>query len=515
MPQWLKDSVFYQIYPQSFYDSNNDGIGDIKGIIEKLDYVKSIGCNAIWLNPCFESPFKDGGYDVSDYKRVAPRYGTNDDLVNLFKVAHSKNMKIILDLVPGHTSDKHEWFAQSSLPNRNELSDRYIWTDSAWVSPPPYRFECGLTDRDGNYLVNFFSSQPALNYGFYEINHPDWQLPPEHPSCRQTIEAIKDIMRFWLDKGCDGFRVDMADSLVKNDDEKIATARVWQDIRKMLNEEYPDSVLISEWSCPQRALKCGFDCDFYLDHEGNGYNTLFRHTVGKINEQKSFFSKEGNGDITLFTQDYLKKYNESKDYGYISFFTCNHDTPRMTRFFDALECKLAYCFIFTMPGVPFLYYGDEIGMKYIKNLTSKEGGFHRTGTRTPMQWSSGKNLGFSNASEKELYLPVDGADDAPNVELQENDASSLLNTVKAIIKLRHENEDLQADGSFEVLYAEKNKYPFIYKRGKFIIAVNPSAQKVSAPIDINGSEVFLIGGYQLSDTRIDIEPQTFLILSTN
>ena len=273
MPKWLKDAVFYEIYPQSFYDSNGDGIGDINGIIEKLDYVKNLGCNAIWLNPVYDSPFKDAGYDVRNYKKVAPRYGTNADLVNLLNAAHKKKIRIILDLVPGHTSDTHPWFKQSRQAKENKFTNRYIFTDNVWNAPPEYRLMCGLCERDGNYMVNYFSSQPALNYGFAEITHPEWQLPMDHPDCQATVEALKEIMRFWLDQGADGFRVDMADSLVKNDDTKLPTATIWADIRKMLDEEYPDAALISEWCNPPVAVnKAGFHSDFYLDHIGNGYD---------------------------------------------------------------------------------------------------------------------------------------------------------------------------------------------------------------------------------------------------
>ena len=132
-PQWLSNAIFYEIYPQSFADSNGDGIGDIPGITAKLGYITDLGCNAIWLNPCFDSPFKDAGYDVRDYKKVAPRYGTNDDLAALFAAAHERGMHVILDLVPGHTSEEHEWFRHSAEVDRNEYSDRYIWTDS-WIS---------------------------------------------------------------------------------------------------------------------------------------------------------------------------------------------------------------------------------------------------------------------------------------------------------------------------------------------------------------------------------------------
>lgn len=513
MPQWLKKAVFYEIYPQTFCDSNGDGIGDIEGIISKLDYVKSLGCNAIWLNPVFDSPFMDAGYDVRNYKLVAERYGTNDDLVRLFNEAHKKGIKILLDLVPGHTSDQNEWFIESKKPEKNEFSNRYTWTDSVWEAPPQYKFVCGVTNRDGNYLVNFFSSQPALNYGFAEITHPAWQLPPTHPDCVATVEAMKDVMRFWLDKGCDGFRVDMADSLVKNEDgEKPETCKVWKNVRQMLDSEYPEAAIISEWCNPKVAVGAGFHSDFYLDHDTNGYRLLFRDRDKETGECTAIFSKNGKGDITKFLDEYLDDLNGTKGKGYISFITCNHDTPRMTKLFTPLEAKIAYSFVFLMPGVPFLYYGDEIGMRFIDGLQSKEGGFSRTGTRTPMQWNSGKNLGFSDAQRDKLYLPVDPSADAPTVEAQENDEDSMLNTIRRVIKLRSENEDLQSDGNFEVVYAEKGKYPFIFKRGKFLIAVNPTAEEQTAPFEFNGKPVFTIGKACVENGKIVMMPQSLGVI---
>ena len=292
MPQWLSDAVFYEIYPQSFNDTNGDGIGDIQGIIEKLDYVKGLGCNAIWLNPVYDSPFMDAGYDVRDYKKVAPRYGTNEDLVRLFDEAHKKGIKILLDLVPGHTSDQHPWFLESKKAKESEYTNRYIFTKSVWDAPPEYRMMCGLCERDGNYMVNYFSSQPALNYGFYEVTHPEWQLPYDHPDALATAEAIKDVMRFWLDKGADGFRVDMADSLVKNDDEKIATAKIWRGVREMLDKDYPEAAMVSEWCNPERAINnAGFHMDFYLDHYGNGYSRLFRYEKDGENPELLIYKK--------------------------------------------------------------------------------------------------------------------------------------------------------------------------------------------------------------------------------
>lgn len=521
MRDWLKDSVFYEIYPQSFLDTNGDGIGDFAGIAEKLDYIKGLGCNAIWMNPCFDSPFMDAGYDVRDYKKCAPRYGTNEELKALFEAAHEKGIRIILDLVPGHTSDQHAWFKESCKPQNNEYTNRYVWTTSAWDAPEGYRFVCGTTDHDGNYLVNFFSSQPALNYGFHEIKYK-WQLPVDHPDCIATREALKDIMRFWLDMGCDGFRVDMADSLVKNDEEKVATMTLWRNITEEIHRDYPDAVLVSEWSCPKRALKCGFDMDFYLDHWGHGYHALFRE-VTEDGENRSFFSKEGKGNAAGFVKEYLEDLAATKEDGYISFITCNHDTPRMAKWLDEKELKLAYAAIFTLPGVPFLYYGDELGTPFMEGLYSKEGGFSRTGTRTPMQWNGEKNCGFSDSDTP--YLPTGEPGRTVSVESEEKREDSLYHTVKDIIALRHAHADLQADGNFEVLYVKEQAYPLVYRRGSLAVLVNPSAREVQVNIGdednaaggggalgLTGRPVFAIGGASLQNGKVTMEPQSFAVM---
>ena len=239
---------------------------------------------------------------------------------------------------------------------------------------------------------------------------------------------------------------------------------------------------------------------------------LFRDRDKETGECTAVFSKNGKGDITKFVEEYLSDLENTKDKGYISFITCNHDTPRMTRMFTPLEAKIAYSFIFLMPGVPFLYYGDEIGMKYMEGLKSKEGGYHRTGTRTPMQWNKGVNLGFSSAPSEMLYLPVDKSPDAVTVEEQLKEPDSILNTLKKVIAIRHKNADLQSDGDFEVVYAEKNKYPFIFKRGRFIIAVNPTSEKQTAPFEFEGEPVFTIGKACIEKNKIEMQPQTLEVI---
>ncbi len=520
MPAWLKDAVFYEIYPQSFCDTNGDGIGDIEGIITKLDYVKSLGCNALWINPIYDSPFKDAGYDVRDYKKVAPRYGTNDDAKRLFEEAHKKGIKVLLDLVPGHTSEEHEWFKKSCEIDHNEFSDRYIWTNGAFCGIANHPYVGGEAERDGCYMLNFFKCQPALNYGVLNRTEP-WQMAPDHPDCIATREAMKDIMRFWLDMGCDGFRVDMADSLVKEDDDvKSATGKVWENVREMFDRDYPEAALVSEWSNPECALKYGFHADFYLDHHGNGYNVLFRDGETEGGDH-SYFKKDSNESPIRFLADYRHKYENSKKYGYISFISCNHDTPRLTKTMDESELKIGYAFLYTMPGVPFLYYGDEIGMKYLENVRTKEGGFQRTGSRSPMQWDdSGKNFGFSEAPADKLYIPVDASADAPSVTKAESDPDSLLHMVKSIIALRHEHEDLQADADFEVIYAKENERILIYRSGNLGVGVNPGLEEVKAnkkdctgiPASFSGDLIYKIGEAGVTEDAIVLGKQSFAIL---
>lgn len=479
VPKWLEKAVFYNIYPQSFYDSNGDGIGDLAGITEKLDYIEYMGYTALWLNPFYESPFNDAGYDVTDFYKVADRYGTIDDFKKLCKSAHEKGIKVCIDLVAGHTSMECEWFKKSALAEKNEYTNRYIWTDN-WLKGNPAEFIGGYGERSGMYMKNFFYCQPALNYGYANIDDPSWQLPPEHPDCIATKNELLNIIDYWIGAGADGFRVDMAPSLIKNDYDGAGIKKFWNEIRRIFDKKYPDCILISEWSEPKAALPAGFHIDFLIHNILPGYTKLFRAESGRsINDLfigSSFFSRDGNGNIEDFLCDYLNEYERTKDIGYISIPTGNHDLPRISylREKDDLEC--VYTFIMTMPGVPFVYYGDEIGMPYIKDLPSKEGGYERTGSRTPMQWKKGKNAGFSQTDEKNLYLPVN--ENGVNVQQQKEDETSLLNTLKKLIALRKSSSALAADGGIEFLNRKYNGYPLVYRRTsneeEFIIAINPT-----------------------------------------
>ncbi|MDR1190992.1 MAG: hypothetical protein LBK60_04910 [Verrucomicrobiales bacterium] len=479
-PAWLKDAVFYQIYPQSFYDTNGDGIGDLPGIIAKLDYIQSLGVTALWLNPIFTSPFGDAGYDISDFYQVAPRYGTNRDLQRLCAEAHRRGMRVCLDLVAGHSSNQHPWFLASAKPEKNKYSDWYVWTDSAWTSETGAVRGC--SERDGGYLPNFFCFQPALNYGHAK---PDpkkkWQLPVTHPAVQAVRRELKNIMKFWLDLGADGFRVDMASSLVRGDADGAGLRELWRFYRQWLDRDYPEAVLISEWSNPRRAIGSGFDIDFMIHFNEPAYYKLLGTAweAGGGVATQVFFDRQGRGDVAEFLSSYLRNFRATRGRGYISLPTGNHDFPRHSRGRAERDLRVIYAMLFTMPGVPFIYYGDEIGMKYLENLTSKEGSYqNRTGTRTPMQWDSARNAGFSTAPPAKLYLPVDGRAAAPTVARQERDPQSLLNLTRRLLVLRRRHPALGNTGDFRPVYAKKKSYPLVYERrlngARCWVAVNPT-----------------------------------------
>ncbi len=502
--KWLYDAVFYQIYPQSFNDTNGDGIGDFNGIVQKLDYIRELGCNALWLNPCFLSPFGDAGYDVADYYQAAPRYGTNEDLKRLFAEAHKRDMHVLLDLVPGHTSVEHEWFRQSMKAEKNAYSDRYVWTDSIWEEPQGMGCIRGISDRDGSCAVNFFSHQPALNYGFYRPDKP-WQQSMDDEGPRATLEALKDIMRFWLGMGCDGFRVDMAGSLVKHDEDGKGTIKLWQNVREFLDKEFPEAAMVSEWGEPDKSLLGGFHMDFLLHFGPSHYNDLFRC-------EQPYFSERGKGDISEFVAKYKENYEKSERKGLICIPSGNHDMDRLARSIRGDNLKLVFAFLMSMPGAPFIYYGDEIGMRYVEGLKSVEGGYGRTGSRSPMQWDNGTNAGFSSAPKEKLYIAIDESADRPTVQEQIADQSSLYNEVKKLIAVRKAYAPLQSRGDIEFVYAEKNAYPLAYIRSageeRLLVIINPSDRQVQFSCGyIPTKAVYSFGGEVAADGGVITVPK--------
>ena len=488
---WLNTAVFYEIYPQSFYDSDGDGIGDIKGMQEKLPYLKDIGINAIWINPWYDSPFGDAGYDVRDYYKIAPRYGTNEDARRFLEYAHSLGFHVILDFVPGHTAVDCEWFKQTIRAEKNEYTDRYIWTNSAWISTdlPCLR---GISDRNGSVAVNFFSHQPALNYGYFDRN-ADWQQSVDDEGPAATRRAMIDVMKFWIDMGADGFRVDMAGSLVKRDNAECeGNIAFWHKFRTELDQKVNGKpyVLVSEWGKPDKSIAAGFDMDFLLHVGHRAYMSLFRY-------EPYFFSGDEESDICVYADYYDEIYAKTFGKGLICVPSGNHDMWRLAKGKSEAQIKLCMFFLLLNSGAPFIYYGDEIGMKQLDNVTSVEGGYNRTGARTPMQWDNGINYGFSSA--RKTLMPVNVSDDAPTVESQLNVKGSLLETVKELIAFRKSHNAFFARSPYKRVYAKSHSVPFIFERGEgqntYTVIVNPSKKDVKMPIEIKGKVEFVLGEY--------------------
>lgn len=502
----IKNSVIYNVYPTSFYDSNGDGIGDLKGITEKLPYIKQFA-DVVWINPVFKSPFRDGGYDISDYYAIDGRFGTADDLKNLFKEADKLGLKVLLDLVVGHTSCDHEWFKESKKKEKNKYSDYYIWTDDVFAVCP-YPIIRGDGERNGGYMTNFFYTQPALNFGFAEKKYP-WQMRWDDARLTPVHDEVLNIMRYYLDMGAAGFRVDLAPSIVKDDKDYECSSKVWTKLFGVIRKEYPDAIFVSEWGQPYKSVpKAGFDVDFFTQEFSDGYNKLFRKEAGtnvNISEGHSFFRKDGKGEATEFF-DYLdKNLSAVRENGYVCIPTGNHDLPRVSLRRDEEDLKTVFAFLLALPCIPLIYYGDEIGMSYNPDI-SKDGGYNRTGSRTPMQWNGGKNAGFS-ASDGELYLPVNGDYVNVNVAEQQARGNSLFNAVKKLTEIKRTCACLSSDASFEVVSKD---YPLVLRRNSggetFTAVINPSAKNFTLDMpEIKNAAVLYSQNAAFEDGKISMK----------
>lgn len=558
-PEWLRDGVIYQVYPSSYKDSDGNGIGDIRGVISELDYIESLGVRAIWFNPLFVSGWIDGGYDVIDFYRVDPRFGTNNDMVELIEKAHAKGIKVMLDLVAGHTSDKHPWFIQSSQDTNLQYSDYYIWSDRLPDAKAEKDLETMLKDpnymqntigkwmkseypRNKFYMKNFYACQPSLNYGYAnpDPSHP-WEQGVDAPGPKAVRQELKDIIAFWYGKGVDGFRVDMANSLVKNDKDKKEIMNLWREIREWSDKNYPDHVLMAEWGSPKYCLAAGYNIDMdlnstkahnrrmYFDRkhqaDGGSYFSLdggqpsVKDLYGNAWPEDKIDSKTTAAEMLKEYYDYFTDCLESTEtMGYFATITGNHDHLRINMGArntpDQLKVMLTW--VLTMP-MPILYYGDEIGMRSLVDLPNVEGANHngkeRSGARTPMQWTSGETAGFSTCSPDKLYLPVctewSPATSYPQyldwnknfeagkvkpiakgeitVESQDKDPESILNWTRELIALRKSSEALWADSKFIPVFNESQPYPMVYLRsnGKetFLIALNPTGTRKSLTLN--------------------------------
>jgi alpha-glucosidase len=490
---WWRNGIFYQIYPRSFQDCNGDGIGDIRGIIERLPYVSALGVDAIWLSPIFPSPMADFGYDVSDYVGVDPLFGTMADFDALVSAAHAAGLKIILDLVPNHTSDQHPWFIESRSAREHPKRGWYLWRDpqangsapNNWMSEfggSAWAYDTGTRQY---YYHAFLAQQPDLN----------WRNP-------EVRAAIYQVMRFWLRKGVDGFRVDVIWHLIKDDrfrdnppnpnprpgrppHEQLLPmytadqAEVQDVIAEMRGviDEFGDRVLIGEIYLPFERLVA------YYGKELAGAHLPFNFAL---------LSAPWNARAI---EKIIAEYEAALPSGaWPNWVLGNHDRPRVASRVGEAQARVAAMLLLTLRGTPTLYYGDEIGMHQVaiapdqvrdpfeKNVPGI--GVGRDGCRTPMQWDATPHAGFS-ASQPWLPLPDDYIhENAANLGA---DGQSILSLYRALIKLRKQTPAL-VSGSYVPLAAEGAL--LLYKRqddeGSLLIALNLGAEPVSVRSDSIG-----------------------------
>lgn len=514
---WWKETSIYQIYPRSFQDSNNDGIGDLQGIISRLDYIKDLGFETIWISPFFQSPQMDFGYDISDYKSIAPEYGSMEDCDDLIGEVHKRGMKIVLDMVMNHTSNQHPWFIESSSSRENPKRDWYVWRDGKKKGKPPTNW---LSQVKGNgwqyheetdqwYWAAFLPFQPDLNY--------------RNPEVKQTMF---NIIRFWLDRGVDGFRLDIIGALYEDEEfrdnplspQLIPTGESSDKMfrsTKMV-ENLPETI---EFTKELRAVMDEYDERF-----------LIGETFGSLKDLRKFTGdKKPDGLHTtfLFNSIYtpfragalrrmIHKYEEFFPDPWIpSYVFANHDSMRRMTTLQNNEKKIRMQTLLqhTARGIPVSYYGEEIGMKQstiprsqaqdpvcheysflpnvLFNIIGKltHGSLNRDGCRTPQQWDSSEFAGFSEAGS---WLPVGKDKESVNVESQSKDPGSLLNFYKAVLKVRNNSPALRRgamnilDEKGTILAYERRENGEVYKiylnmghRKKTIILPEPMTMVLS------------------------------------
>ncbi|RTL51294.1 MAG: DUF3459 domain-containing protein [Bradyrhizobiaceae bacterium] len=490
--RWWQSGVLYQIYPRSFQDSDGDGVGDLRGIIARLPYLRELGVDALWLSPVFPSPMADFGYDISDYTGIDPLFGAMADFDALVAAAHAQGLKVILDLVPNHTSDRHPWFIESRSSRNNPKRDWYIWRDGQGSGPPNnWLSEFGgsawqFDEASGQYYYHaFLRSQPDLN----------WRNP-------DVREAMHEVMRFWLRRGVDGFRVDVMWHLIKDaqfrDDppnpDFMAGMPPYQELShihstdrpevqdivaglRRVMDEFEDRVLIGEIYLPPEKLTA------YYGKNLDGAQLPFN------------FSLIGTPWTAQSVGDLIDRYEKVLPQGaWPNWVLGNHDRMRLASRIGEDQARLAAMLLLTLRGTPTLYYGDEIGMTQVtippdrvrdpweKNLPGR--GLGRDGCRTPMQWDQSRHAGFTNG---EPWLPLGDDFARRNVAAETADKTSMLNLYRALLDLRRKRPEL-AVGSYRRILQDGDL--LVYQRehqGRgLIVALNFGSHIIPLPKDLNG-----------------------------
>jgi maltose alpha-D-glucosyltransferase/alpha-amylase len=498
-PLWYKDAIIYQLHVKAFRDSNRDGFGDFPGLIDKLDYIQSLGVNCIWLLPFYPSPLKDDGYDISEYEAIHPQYGTLEDFCRFLDEAHGRGMRVITELVVNHTSDQHPWFQRARhAPRGSPEREFYVWSDD----PTKYKeARIIFTDTEKSnwawdpvagqfYWHRFFSHQPDLNF--------------DNPA---VVEAVKNVMRFWFRLGVDGMRLDAIPYLVEregtNCENLPETHAILKQLRATLDAEFPDRMLLAEanqWPIdviPYFGNNDECHMAFHFPLMPRMYMALRkedRSPIVEILAQTPPIPDECQWAIFLRNHDELTLEmvtDEERDYMYREY----AKDPRMRinlgirrRLAPLLDngrrqIELMNALLLTMPGTPVIYYGDEIGMG--DNIYLGD----RNGVRTPMQWNASWNAGFSEGDQQALYFPliVDPpySYQAVNVAAEERTQTSLLRWMRRIIKVRQQYRAF-GRGQFEMLLPENRRViTYVRRHGDEIILCVNNLSRFVQPVEIN------------------------------
>jgi maltose alpha-D-glucosyltransferase / alpha-amylase len=466
---WYKDAVFYEIYVRGFYDSNNDGIGDFRGLTQKLDYLQWLGVDCLWVLPMYASPLRDGGYDISDYCSILPEYGTLDDFKEFLTAAHERGMRVITDLVLNHTSDDHPWFRDSRSSTQSPKRDWYVWSESDLrysgariIFLDTERSNWAWDEQSGQfYWHRFFSHQPDLNY--------------DNPEVQQ---AMLDVVSFWFDLGVDGFRLDAVPYLYEregtNCENLPETHAFIKRLRRFVDERYPGRVLLAEanqWP-EDVAAYFGQGDECHMCYHFPIMPRIFmalrqedRLPIVEIVNRTPAIPESAQWGLFLRNHDELTLEmvtDEERDYLYAEY--ANDRRMRLNlgirrRLAPLMDngrrrIELLNALLFSLPGSPFLYYGDEIGMG--DNIYLGD----RDGVRTPMQWSVDRNAGFSKADFAQLYFPLNMDPvygfQSVNVEAQQRHSTSLLHWMRQMILMRKKHP-LFGRGTLEFLHPENRK----------------------------------------------------------
>ena len=542
--KWWKEEVIYQIYPRSFKDSNNDGIGDLRGIISKLDYIKNLGVDIIWLSPIYESPNDDNGYDISDYIAIHPEFGTMEDFDELLEEIHSRGMKLLMDVVLNHSSDEHAWFEKSKQSKNNSYRDFYIWKKGIDGGPPNNwkSFFGGSAweydEQTDEYFLHLFTKkQPDLNW--------------ENPLVR---EKLYEVLKFWLDKGIDGFRMDVIPLISKRLDfasteldsfndvvEQVYSTgpRVHEYINEMYEKVLKHYDIMTVGEGPGINTKVGLD---YVGHDRGELNMIFH-----LDHMFLGHGKLGKFDPVPYGWKEVKKifadwYDAMGDSGWISIFLDNHDFPRLVsrfgndRTYRVESAKMLAVLVLTMRGTPCIYQGSELGMSNVhfdnindyrdvetinyykefverglseEEFLSRVHEHGRDNVRTPIQWDNSPNAGFTEGTP---WIKANPNYTTINAKSALADKDSVYHFYKELLALRKQEKTL-VYGKWRVL-DNGNEDLYIYERQddsfKFLILMNHSDNKHKHKTGLDGYQ-FLFGNYNspLSDILLPWEARIY------